>query len=65
MSRMMYPQMAKQEDKGLEQVFTSFTVAIGLGRYFTSSPAAQMTNSPIEDPAEAGDQKINHGSFYK
>jgi len=65
MSRMLYPKMAKQEDKGLEQVFTSFTVAIGLGRYFTSSPAVQMINSPIEDPAEAGDQKINHSSFYK
>jgi hypothetical protein len=64
-SRMMNPQMAKQEDEALAQAFTSFTVAIGLGRYFTSSPAVQMINSPIEDPAKAGDQKINHGSFYK
>jgi hypothetical protein len=64
-SRMMNPQMAKQEDEGLAQVFTTFTVAIGLGRYFTSSPAVQMINSPIEDPAKAGDQKINHSSFYK
>jgi hypothetical protein len=62
---MMNPQMAKQEDEGLANVFTSFTVAIGLGRYFTSSPAVQMINSPIEDPAKAGDQKINHSSFYK
>ncbi len=62
---MMNPQMAKQEDEALAQAFTSFTVAIGLGRYFTSSPAVQMINSPIEDPAKAGDQKINHGSFYK
>jgi len=64
-SRMMNPQMARQEDEGLANVFTTFTVAIGLGRYFTSSPAVQMINSPIEDPAEAGDQKINHSSFYK
>jgi hypothetical protein len=61
----MNPQMARQEDKGLEQMFTSFTVAIGLGRYFTSSPATEMSNNPIEDPALAGDQKINHSTFYK
>jgi hypothetical protein len=65
MSRMMYPQMARKEDKGLEQAFTSFTVAIGLGRYFSPSPAVGMSNNPIEDPAEAGDKKIDHSSFYK
>jgi hypothetical protein len=65
MSRMLYPQMARQEDKGLEQVFTSFTAAIGLGRYFSPSPVAEMSNNPIEDPAKAGDQKIDHSSFYK
>ncbi len=62
---MMNPQMAKKEDEGLAWAFTSFTVAIGLGRYFTSSPATEMSNNPIEDPAKAGDQKINHSSFYK
>jgi hypothetical protein len=64
-SRMMNPKMAKQEDESLANAFTSFTVAIGLGRYFSPSPAAQMINSPIEDPAKAGDQKIDHSSFYK
>jgi hypothetical protein len=65
MSRMMYPQMARQEDKGLEHAFTSFTVLIGLGKYFTPSPVVQMSNSPIEDPAKTGDQKINHSTLYK
>jgi len=62
---MMNPQMARREDEGLSNAFTSFTVAIGLGRYFTSSPVAEMSNNPIEDPAKAGDQKINHSTFYK
>jgi hypothetical protein len=53
------------EHEGLANAFTSFTVAIGLGRYFSPFPAVQMTNNLIEDPAKAGDQKINHSSFYK
>lgn len=64
-SRMMNPRLAKEEDDGLAQVFTTFTSLIGLGRYFSQSPAVEMSNSPIEDPAKAGDQKINHSSFYK
>lgn len=64
-SRMMNPRLAKEEDNGLAQVFTTFTSLIGLGRYFSQSPAVEMSNSPIEDPAKAGDQKINHSSFYK
>lgn len=64
-SRMLNPQMAKQEDEGLANAFTSFTVLIGLGRYFSTDPAVLISNNPIEDPAVAGDQKINHSSFYK
>lgn len=64
-SRMLYPEMAKREDEGLANAFTSFTVAIGLGKYFSQSSAVQMSNNPIEDPAKAGDQKIDHSSFYK
>jgi len=61
----MNPRMARQEDEGLAYAFTSFTVAIGLGRYFSPSPAVQMINNPIEDPAVAGDQKINHSNLYR
>jgi hypothetical protein len=61
----MNPQMARKEDKGLEQMFTSFTVAIGLGRYFSPSPVAEIFDNTIVDPAKAGDQKINHSTFYK
>jgi len=64
MSRMLYPKMAKQEDKGLEQVFTSFTVLIGLGRYFSPDPVVAMSNKTIEDPEAGRDQKINHSSLY-
>ena len=64
-SRMLNPQMAKQEDEGLANAFTSFTVLIGLGRYFSANPVVEMSNSIIEDPAVAGDQKINHSSLYK
>ena len=64
-SRMMNPNMARKEDEGLANAFTSFTVAIGLGRYFSHDPVVEMSNSIIEDPAVAGDQKINHSSFYK
>jgi hypothetical protein len=53
------------EHEGLAQAFTSFTVAIGLGRYFSTSPAVQMVNSPIEDPAKAGDQKTDHSNLYR
>jgi hypothetical protein len=63
-SRMLNPQMARQEDKGLEQVFTSFTVAIGLGRYFSPNPVVAMSNKTIEDPEAGRDQKINHSSLY-
>jgi hypothetical protein len=61
---MMNPQMAKKEDEGLAQAFTSFTVAIGLGRYFSPNPVVAMSNKTIEDPAAGGDQKINHSSLY-
>lgn len=61
---MLNPQMARQEDKGLEQVFTSFTVAIGLGRYFSPNPVVAMSNKTIEDPEAGRDQKINHSSLY-
>lgn len=64
-SRMLNPNMARQEDEGLANAFTSFTVAIGLGRYFSPDPVVEMSNSIIEDPAVAGYQKINHSSFYK
>lgn len=64
-SRMLNPQMAKREDEGLANAFTTFTSLIGLGRYFSTNPAVPMSNNPIEDPAKAGDQKINHSSFYK
>jgi len=64
MSRMLYPNMARQEDKGLEQVFTSFTVLIGLGKYFSPDPVVAMSNKTIEDPEAGGDQKINHSSLY-
>jgi len=53
------------EHDGLANAFTSFTVAIGLGRYFSPSPAVQMINNPIEDPAVAGDQKIDHSNLYR
>jgi len=53
------------EHDGLAQAFTSFTVAIGLGKYFTESPAVAMSNNPIEDPAAGGDQKINHSNLYR
>jgi len=61
----MNPQMARQEDKGLEQMFTSFTVAIGLGRYFSPSPVVEISDNTIVDPAKAGDQKTNHSTLYK
>jgi hypothetical protein len=64
-SRMMNPQMARREDEGLANAFTSFTVAIGLGRYFSTSPVAEISDNTIVDPAKAGDQKINHSTFYK
>ena len=64
MSRMLYPNMARQEDKGLEQVFTSFTVLIGLGKYFSPDPVVAMSNKTIEDPEAGGDQKTNHSSLY-
>ena len=64
MSRMLYPNMARQEDKGLEQVFTSFTVLIGLGKYFSPDPVVAMSNKTIEDPEAGRDQKINHSSLY-
>ncbi len=63
-SRMMNPQMARKEDEGLANAFTSFTVAIGLGRYFSPNPVVAMSNKTIEDPATGGDQKINHSSLY-
>jgi hypothetical protein len=62
---MLYPQMAKKEDEGLANAFTSFTVAIGLGRYFAQSPVVEISDNTIVDPAKAGDQKINHSTFYK
>jgi len=64
MSRMLYPQMAKREDEGLANAFTSFTVAIGLGRYFSPDPVVAMSNKTIEDPEAGRDQKINHSSLY-
>lgn len=64
-SRMLNPQMARKEDEGLANAFTSFTSAIGLGKYFSSSPAVEMINNPIEDPAKAGDQKIDHSNLYR
>lgn len=64
-ARYQNPRMARLEDDGLAQVFTTFTSLIGLGRYFSNSPAVEMSNSPIEDPAKAGDQKIDHSSLYK
>lgn len=63
-SRMLNPQMARQEDQGLANAFTSFTVAIGLGRYFTPSPVAEISDNTIVDPALAGDQKTNHSTLY-
>ena len=54
-----------EEHDGLANAFTSFTSLIGLGRYFTSDPVVEMSNNTIADPAKAGDQKINHSSFYK
>ena len=64
MSRMLYPQMAKREDEGLANAFTSFTSLIGLGKYFTSNPVVEMSNNPIVDTAAGRDQKINHSSLY-
>jgi hypothetical protein len=60
----MNPRMARQEDEGLANAFTSFTVAIGLGRYFSTDPVVEMSNKIIVDPAAGGDQKINHSSLY-
>jgi hypothetical protein len=53
------------EHNGLAQAFTSFTVAIGLGRYFSTDPVAEMSNKIIVDPAAGGDQKINHSNLYR
>lgn len=53
------------EHEGLAQAFTSFTVAIGLGKYFSQSPAVAISNNPIEDPAKAGDQKTDHSNLYR
>lgn len=64
-SRMLNPKMARQQDQDLANAFTSFTVAIGLGKYFTESPAVAMSNNPIEDPAAGGDQKVNHSNLYR
>jgi hypothetical protein len=64
-SRMLNPQAARREDEGLVTVFTSFTSAIGLGKYFSISPGLPMSNNPIEDPAVAGDQKIDHSTLYR
>jgi len=62
---MLNPKMARQQDQDLANAFTSFTVAIGLGKYFTESPAVAMSNNPIEDPAAGGDQKVNHSNLYR
>lgn len=64
-SRQAYPRMAKLEDEGLAQVFTTFTSIIGLGRYFSTNPASKMSNSIIEDTDVAGDHKVDHSSLYK
>lgn len=64
-SRQAYPRMARLEDEGLTQVFTTFTSIIGLGRYFSNNPAPTMSNSIIEDPDLAGDHKVDHSSLYK
>jgi hypothetical protein len=63
-SRAMNPRMARQEDEGLANAFTSFTSLIGLGKYFTSNPVVEMSNNTIVDPAAGRDQKINHSSLY-
>lgn len=65
MSRMLYPQMARQEDKGLAQAFTSFTSLIGLGKYFSNDPVLEMNNSITKDAEISGDEKTNHSSLYK
>jgi len=62
---MLNPKAARQEDQDLANAFTSFTSLIGLGKYFSTDPVLEMSNSPIEDPDLAGDQKTNHSNLYK
>jgi hypothetical protein len=59
------PKQRQEEHEGLANVFTSFTSLIGLGKYFSQSPAVAISNNPIEDPAKAGDQKTNHSNLYR
>ena len=37
--RLNYPNQARDMDKGLSNAFVAFTRAIGLGRYFSFTPA--------------------------
>jgi len=55
----------QEEHDGLVHMFTSFTNAIGLSRYFSPSPDFTITNNPIVDPAEGGKEKINHSNLYR
>lgn len=49
---MLNPKAAQQEHEGLANAFTSFTVALGLGKFFSPDPAENSL------PAEkAGDSK--------
>jgi hypothetical protein len=57
-------QLHKEQDD-LANLFTSFTNAIGLSRYFSPSPDFTITNNPIVDPAEGGKEKTNHSNLYR
>jgi hypothetical protein len=49
---MLNPNAARKEDEGLANAFTSFTVALGLGKYFSPDPAD--SGGPAD---QAGDPK--------